>query len=153
MVRGGDAILIDFSSAGDGPLTADPAALEVSLMFGTDEDDTASSFNAWRAFVDQIYEDNVQSLHPPVLAEGKPSPFSWLRRSIRELRHILLGCNVGEMEAKIVLAAYLMRYARLGKDAMEKGDTIAFERHVFALAVAERIVLGLASTNPPHGGS
>jgi hypothetical protein len=152
MVRGGDAMLIDFSSAGDGPMTADPAALEVSLMFGTDEDDDANSFAAWREFTDQIYDGNVQSLHPPALSESKPGRFSWLRRSIRELRHILLGCNVGESEAKIVLAAYLMRYARLGADALKKGDTVAFERHAYALAVAERIMLGFSAMKPPKGG-
>jgi hypothetical protein len=148
MVRGGDAILIDFSSAGHGPLTADPAALEVSLIFGTDEDDTADSFKHWRDFTDQIYEGKVESLHPPVLSEGTPGPFSWLRRSIRELRHILLGCNVEAQEAKIVLAAYLMRYARLGEAALEKGDLVALERHVYALAIAERIVLGLGAPAP-----
>ena len=152
MVRGGDAILIDFSSVGNGPLTADPAALEVSLMFGTDEEDKADSFNEWRAFVDHIYEGNVRSLHPPALSESKPGHFSWLRRSIRELRHILLGCNVGELEAKLVLAAYLMRYARLGKGALEKGDLVAFDRHVYSLLVAERIVNGLPAIHPAKGG-
>jgi Phosphotransferase enzyme family len=152
MVRGGDAILIDFGSAGDGPLTADPAALEASLMFGTDDDDKPNSFNEWRAFADQVYDGDIQSLHPVALSEGHPGPFSWLRRSIRELRHILLGCNVKEREAKIVLAAYLMRYARLGKDALDRGDGVAFDRHAYALVVAERIIRGLANSSPSNGG-
>ncbi|TAL03637.1 MAG: hypothetical protein EPO07_05915 [Verrucomicrobia bacterium] len=153
MVRGGDAILIDFFSVGDGPLTADPAALEVSLMFGTDDEDKVDSIDEWRAFIDQIYDPRLQTLHPPALSEGKPGHFSWLRRSIRELRHILLGCNVDEREAKIVLAAYLIRYARLGKDALERGDTAAFDRHAYALVVAERIVAGLAGGGALKGSS
>jgi hypothetical protein len=153
MVRGGDAILIDFSSVGNGPLTADPAALEVSLMFGTDEADKEDSFNEWRKFTDQIYEGNVQTLHPPALSESKPGAFSWLRRSIRELRHILLGCKVEEQEAKIVLAAYLMRYARLGNEALKRGDKIAFDRHAYAVVVAERIVKGLPTGSALTGGS
>jgi len=52
MVRRGDSILIDFGSVADGPLTADPATLEVSLVFGTDAEDDASNFDEWKAFVD-----------------------------------------------------------------------------------------------------
>lgn len=147
MVRNGDAILIDFFSAGDGPLTADPAALEVSLMFGTDDEDEVNSFDAWKEFIDEIYSSNMNDLHPPALAESKPGPFSWLRRSIRELRHILLGCNVDEREAKLVLAAYLMRYARLGLEALNNPELkpLASDRHAYALVVAERIVASLSN--------
>ncbi|HWH60440.1 MAG TPA: phosphotransferase [Terriglobales bacterium] len=148
MVRGSDAILIDFSSSGDGPLTADPAALEVSLMFGTEGVDDADSFEGWRQFADEIYEGNVHTLHPPALSEGGADIFSWLRRSIRELRLILLGCNAPELEAKIVLATHLMRYARLGKYVMGNPNTAAFDRHAYALVVAERIVKGLAPISP-----
>jgi hypothetical protein len=147
MVRGGDAILIDFFSAGDGPLTADPAALEVSLMFGTDDEDDVASFEDWRTFVDHIYDAKVYTLHPPALAESQPGPSSWLRRSIRELRHILLGCSIQEQEAKLVLAAYLMRHARLGLESLNnsKLKPVAFDRHAYALVIAERIVTGLVA--------
>lgn len=120
-------------------------------MFGTDED-TSDSFKDWRAFADQIYDGNVESLHPAALSEGHPGPFFWLRRSIRELRHILLGCNVKEQEAKIVLAAYLMRYARLGKEAFDRGDTVASDRHAYALVIAERIIRGLTNGSLSNGG-
>jgi hypothetical protein len=155
MVRGGDAILIDFFSAGDGPLTADPAALEASLMFGTDDEDKVGSNDEWRAFVDQIYNAIMPTLHPPALAESKPGTFSWLRRSIRELRHILLGCNVDEKEAKLVLAAYLMRFARLGLESLKnpKVKPLAFDRHAYALVIAERIVASLSIVTTPKGGS
>jgi hypothetical protein len=147
MVRGGDAILIDFASAGNGPLTADPAALEVSLMFGTDEGDDDATFAEWRAFVDSIYEGNVPNLHPPALAESRPGAYSWLRRSIRELRHTLLGCNVTEAEAKIVLATYLIRFARLPADNFkdETLSELARSRQAYALVVAERIVDSLVT--------
>ncbi len=155
MVRGGDAILFDFSSASDGPLTADPAALEVSLMFGTDGDDEGNSFDTWQSFTDKIYHPTNLTLRPPALHEGRPGPYSWLRRSIRELRHILLGCEAGELEAKLVLAAYLMRYARLGLETLEnpKLKPLAFDRHAYALVVAERIVTNLGGGNAPKGNS
>jgi hypothetical protein len=142
MVRGGDAILIDFSSTNNTvPLTADPAALEVSLMFGTDEADTQECFEEWRAFIDEIYAPINLTLHPSALFERTPGAFSWLRRSLRELRHIILGCNAKEDEAKIVLAAYLLRYARLGLEHLPATlKDLAFDRHAYALVVAERIV-------------
>jgi hypothetical protein len=146
MVRGGDAIVIDFYSVENGPLTADPAALEVSLMFGKDEDDNGIAPEDWRAFVAQIYPPEPHSLHPPALSESQPGPFSWLRRSVRELRHILLACNMHEHEAKIILATYLIRFARLGKNALDEGDDVAFDRHAYALVVAERIAATLAPT-------
>lgn len=155
MVRGGDAILIDFSSASDGPLTADPAALEVSLIFGTDGDDEGNCFDEWQHFADKIYHPTNLTLHPPALQEGRPGPYSWLRRSIRELRHILLGCEARELEAKLVLAAYLMRYARLGLETLNnsKLKILALDRHAYALVVAERIVSGLLADSRPRGGS
>ena len=74
MVRGGDAILIDFSSASDGPLTADPAALEVSLIFGTDEDDKPECFQSG-VFVDEVYESGNLTLHPCRCWKENPDGF------------------------------------------------------------------------------
>jgi hypothetical protein len=144
MVRGGDAILIDFASTSHGPLTADPAALEVSLMFGTESFETKKLFREWRTFIDEIYGLEVTTLHPPALFETKPGRFSWLRRSLRELRHVLLACEGSGAEAKVVLAAYLMRYARLDIETLAnaKAKTLAFDRHCYALVVAEQIVKG-----------
>lgn len=145
MVRGGDAILIDFGSIMHGPLTGDPANLEVSLMFGTESSEKSKSFSSWKAFVDQIYSAPVPSLHPPALFESQPGPYSWLRRAIRELRHVLLGCEVSVEEAKITLAASLMRFARQDVEFLEEDDakTLAFDRHAYALVVAERVVNSL----------
>jgi len=143
MIRGGDAILIDFSSTDQGPLTADPAALEASLLFGTDEGDVPDSFDEWRSFLDEIYQTEPSfSLRPPILFESQPGRFSWLRRPLRELRHVLLGCDCDKAEAEIVLAAYLVRYARLPIEDLsdEKLKKLAFSRHAYALVIAERII-------------
>jgi hypothetical protein len=144
MVRGQDAILIDFSSAAKGPLTADPAALEASLIFGTDKFDAPDSFLEWRAFVDEMY-GSAETLRPPSLFGSRPTPYSWLRRALRELRHVLLACEADAEEAKIVLATYLMRYARLDVEGLPTDELreLALWRHAYALVIAERIVNGL----------
>jgi hypothetical protein len=144
MVRGSDAILIDFSSAAKGPLTGDPAALEVSLMFGTDKFDAPNSFPEWRGFVDEMYA-SAETLRPPALFGCRPTPYSWLRRALRELRHVLLACDAEAEEAKIVLATYLMRYARLDMEDLPTDELrdLALWRHAYALVIAERLVNGL----------
>ena len=153
MVRGGDAILIDFGSTSHGPLTADPATLEASLMFGTESWETKESFSEWRAFIDEIYGAEITSLHPPALFETEPGPFSWLRRSLRELRHVLLACEGSGEEAKVMLATYLMRYARLDIETLKEDDAkaLAFDRHCYALVVADRIVKGFTPAAASEG--
>jgi hypothetical protein len=124
-------------------------------MFGTDGDDEGNSFVEWQSFTDKIYHPTNLTMRPPALHEGRPGPYSWLRRSIRELRHILLGCEAGELEAKLVLAAYLMRYARLGLETLRnpKLKPLAFDRHAYALVVAERIITGLSNDKHLKGSS
>jgi len=136
MVRHRDAIVIDLFSAGFGPLTADPATLEVSLVFdGLPAD---GDFDAWRSFVDQLFV-SLPSLRPPI-PEAKPTNFSWLYRAVRELRHVLIGLDGVENEAAVVLAAYLMRYARLLQKPVSAPATTSEKRHAYALVIAERLL-------------
>jgi hypothetical protein len=146
MVRGKDAILIDFSAVKNGPLTADPATLEVSLVFGTDENDKPDAFNEWKKAVDEFY-DGVSIHEPPSLGTG-PGPFAWLCKAIREIRHVLLGCDCHQEEAAEVLAAYLLRFARLPADKFrsKKLSELARKRQAYALVVAERIVNSIVSS-------
>ncbi|MGH8102239.1 MAG: phosphotransferase, partial [Chthoniobacterales bacterium] len=145
MARGRDAIVIDFSNIKSGPITADPASLEVGLVFGTDEPDKLKEFDEWKAFVDEIY--GSVPIHKPPLPERNPGPVSWLRRAVREVRHVLLGCDCEQCEAAAVLAAFLLRFARLDVEISGTGvrNTLAVRKHAYALVVAER----LASEMPP----
>lgn len=138
MIRGNDAIVIDFSKAGDGPLTADPSTLEVSLCFSTDK---YENFCQWRKFIDQVYGDNCANLHPSPLYDLTPHPWSWLRKSLRELRHVLVGCHEQIQEARAVLATYLLRFARLKLEQDPSGalGELALKRHSYALVIAERL--------------
>ena len=142
MVRGKDAILIDFSSVQNGPLAADPAALEVSLVFSIDDNDRLKQFGEWKKFVNEIYKGNPTHQLPS--AEKKPGSFSWLRKAIREIRHVLLGCDYKQKETTAILATYLIRFARLPledcKNSLKRLDLL---HHAYALVVAERIVKSL----------
>jgi len=145
MVRGRDAILIDFSAVKNGPLTADPATLEVSLVFGTDNDDKLGEFEEWKKAVDEFY-DGVPLHEPPSLGIG-PGPFAWLYRALRGIRHVLLGCDCKQEEAAAVLAAYLLRFGRLKPEKFEdaKLTRLAEFRQAYALVIAERIVESLVA--------
>lgn len=144
MVRGKDAIVIDFSAVKRGPITADPATLEVGLVFGTDGGDELKDFAEWKLFVDEIYQG--VPIHKPPLPESSPGPFSWLRQAVREVRHILLGCDCEQCETAAVLATYLLRFARLGVEISGgPANKLAALRHSYALVVAERLV----TTMPP----
>ena len=148
MVRGKDAIVIDFSAVKRGPITADPATLEVGLVFGTDKRDQLKQFDDWKSFVDEIY--NTFPVHQPPLPETTPGPFSWLRRAVREVRHVLLGCDCEQCETSAVLATYLLRFARLPVEgnAASPMRKLAVLRHSYALVVAERLVAALPLCKP-----
>jgi hypothetical protein len=147
MVRRGDAILIDLGSVANGPLTADPATLEVSLVFGTDKNE-GFTFDDWKLFVDDVYSGipDIRPLSP----EMHPTQFTWLRHALRELRHILFGCDCHNNEAALVLASYLLRFGRLdleelsdpklSKKSVRELRDLATSRHAYALVIAERIV-------------
>jgi len=59
------------------------------------------------------------------------------------------------MEAQVMLAAYLMRYARLDIETLDEDSakTLAFDRHCYALVVAERIVKGFTTEAPNEGAA
>jgi hypothetical protein len=138
MVRNRDAIIIDFGSMGPfGPLYADPAILEVSLVFGTDNHDDPNSFNTWRKFVDYIFLD---PLNPP-LPKGDFPQFAWLHKAVRELRHVVACCGVEEQEALTILAGCLLRYGRNPplKLASKQLDSLAESRRAYGLVVAYKI--------------
>jgi hypothetical protein len=143
MVRGKDAILIDFSAVRHGPISADVATLEVSLVFGTDLMDKWEDFDSWKNLVDEIYQGVSQ--HQPPMAEKAPNSHSWLRRATREIHHIAICCQCEAVERKAVLAAYLIRFARKKSEQFENQHLtkLALYRHAYALVVAERIIQSL----------
>lgn len=150
-VRGKDAILIDFSAIEDGPLTADPATLEVSLVFGTDEADKLAELDEWKSAVDEIYSG--RSFHEPPSLGTDFGPFAWLYKAVREIRHVLLGCDCRQEEAAAILAAFLLRFARLPTDTFKDGSLsqLALSRQSYALVIADRIAAKLEATHIKTG--
>jgi len=138
MVRHRDAIVIDFASMKEfGPLGADPAILEVSLVFGTDDQDDSGCFGAWCGFVDSLY---LNPLRPP-LSQGHYPQFGWLLRAVRELRQTVASCEFGIKEALIVLAGCMLRYARHPADSFAdtRLNALAKNRRAYALVIAYRL--------------
>jgi len=138
MARGSDAILIDMGSIDDGPLTADPATLEVSVIFRTDEFDRAKDFADWRKFVDEAYRS--LPLRPPH-PDAESNVEIWLRRAMRDMRFVLMGYDCHDTEAAIVVACHLLRFGRLPiENCPPKLSSLAMSRHAYALVIAERII-------------
>jgi hypothetical protein len=140
MVRNRDAIVIDFGSMHDfGPITADPAFLEVSLVFGTDDKDDPHAFWDWKDFVDELFIKK-SALRPPV-HDAEHFRFAWLRKAVREVRHIASCCEIEPDEALIVLAGCLLRYGRLSIVELPNPGFVELseDRRAYALVVAERI--------------
>lgn len=145
MVRHRDAIVIDFGSLDLGPITADPAFLEVSLIFDVDDEDDPSAFEPWKELVDALFGEPLQ---PPV-HDAEHMRFAWLREAVRELRHVVSCCGAERNEALIVLAGCLLRYARLSRFESLKPELIKLseDRRAYALVVAERIASMLGATD------
>jgi hypothetical protein len=62
------------------------------------------------------------------------------------VKHILLACEGSDQEAKVVLAACLMRFSRQKIETLTNAEAVdlANNRHCYALVVAERIVKGFS---------
>lgn len=147
MVRNHDAIVIDFGSMRDfGPITADPSILEVSLLFGTDASDDPAEFEEWKSLVDDLTAD---PLRPPV-HDIKHFRLAWLRKAVRELRHIGSCCEIEPNEGLIVFAGCLLRFGRLS--IMEFPDPARVElseaRRAYALVIADRICSKIKHADP-----
>jgi len=138
MVRNGQGILIDMGSIREGPLTADPATLEASLVFRTYESDAFGDFESWRTFVDSLYQPFPIRPPNPDAERGK---YTWLRHAVRDVRLMLLGYDCHDTEAAIVVACHLLRFARLPIENCPSGlSELAISRHAYALVTAERII-------------
>lgn len=138
MVRHKDSIVIDFGSMRhEGPLTADPAALEASIAFGTRKDESPNDQKEWFKFIDQIYQNPLEL----PIATADHFPYAWVNRAIREVRHIVHCCGVSDSEVLLVLAASLLRYARFTKPSFNDLQLlrISEERKAYALVKAQQV--------------
>ena len=133
-VRRGDAILIDFYSAKQGPVVADIAHLETSIVFATPPDYVDPIQNGpWRQTVDQLY-------NPPTVSDvlGPPpdnTPLPWLWNCVRQLRGEVPAVRSCETEYVSALAVYLLPAV----DVSSGGRSRHVQTRIF-LRVEERLV-------------
>lgn len=135
-VRNLDAILIDFYSARQGPLMADPACLEVSLSIGMDNHDKDDA--GWSRVMHSLYRLDYVNAVPPLAQE--PSPREWLWTCVRQIRLNALAMQVDDLEYAIALALYLMRWATF-QEKHSLPDEHDEYRKAHAYVLAERLIL------------
>jgi hypothetical protein len=131
------ASLIDFTSVQQGPLVADPAALDVSLVMSARKIRGAD----WETFVLKAYAlEALLKVPPPVNSKDSSAAF-W--SYIRLIRHIGLGDQLSETEYATAVALYLLRHASFYPDSDEEPS-----RRPFAYLLAEKLSVTLSSVTP-----
>jgi hypothetical protein len=143
--RRGEAILIDFNSARfSGPLVADPASLEVSLVFEMDSTDADNE--GWRELAHNLYESQYLHRAPPPPKE--PAAREWMWACVRQIRLIALESQETDREYHYALIWYLLRRAAFrNENARDK-----FRRD-FAYYLACRLVASLEEVLRSSEGS
>jgi hypothetical protein len=115
--RRGEAILIDFNSTQySGPLVADPASLEVSIVFEVDPPDrntdkvvTDNDNERWMADVENLYSREFLFRAPP--PPSQPGPREWMWACVRQIRLIALESQTNDCEYHFALIMHLLRRA------------------------------------------
>lgn len=138
MVRGAEAILIDFASVWDKkkPLVADLACLETGMCFTVAPEDCikgpskAKAFEQWCAAIDDLFSLSCLMRVPP---QQEPTGMSWLRDACRQTRTLAAQLEATPAAYGAALALYLLRRARLGGAKNSKIEA-------YALLTAERII-------------
>jgi Putative homoserine kinase type II (protein kinase fold) len=132
-VRGRDTILIDFQKVRLGPLVADPACLEVNLVFRASKDDTN---DGWHETVDRLYSIDLLRSPPPPAAS--PSRREWMWTAVRQIRMMALPTQIEPWEYQLTLALFLFRRSR--QSTISELDV---ERAAYAYVMAERLLQNL----------
>jgi hypothetical protein len=129
-VRNSDAILIDFNSTRPGPIVADPASLEVALVFSAGKDDDNIG---WQKMVDTLFESRYFEQAPSPATQ--PLPREWLWNCVRQIRLFALSMQTTRFEYAAALGVYLLRFS------MFKADHAAEEfRRAYAYVLAENLL-------------
>lgn len=131
-VAGQDAILIDFTRADSGPLAADPASLDVSVVLDT----TSVSDGEWERLASSLYSmEQLRRVPPPAAPED---PFAHIVDAVRFIRQVMVPDALSPLEYPTAVALQLLRKASYQDETAD-----GFPRRAFAYALAERLVLQL----------
>lgn len=132
-IAGADAILIDFASVDYGPLTVDPAALDVSLMMDT----CLATDGDWIRLADEVYE--LPALRAPAVPPRPERDAANLLDALHYIRQTAFAVQFSDLEYPVVVALQLLRKASYGGDGAE-----GQRRRVHAYRLADRIIGQLA---------
>jgi hypothetical protein len=142
-VRNGDAILIDLGSAREGPISGDPACLEVALAMEVRRSDLKTDSAEWTNDVDRLFgPDDFLKAQLPIEADT-----TWKHRvnaigKVRVLARAAQTCETGYQSA---VAMYLLRRSMHqpefeGHPDRERLQEIDAYRRAYALVLADRLV-------------
>ncbi|RTM15383.1 MAG: hypothetical protein EKK33_02130 [Bradyrhizobiaceae bacterium] len=132
-VAGSDAILLDFASVDQGPLTVDPATLDVSLMLDT----RLISGEEWRRVASETY--TVDALTAPSVPPRPENPCANLLDALQYVRQMAFGVQLTPYEYPCMIALQLLR-----KSSYRGSDDEQDERRVFAYWLADRLITDVA---------
>ena len=142
LVRGSDAILIDFMHADMRPLVADPAALEVFVVFELPESSAKGKKKddrEWASVIDRLYaREHLNRIPPPAI---EPSAGDWFWNTVRQIRLSTITGNESLCAYFIALCCFMLRWARY--DAENAHDEF---RRTHAYVVADRLARELERT-------
>jgi hypothetical protein len=123
-VRKTDAIVIDFKAHGYGPLIADAASLEASLlvegfdegkkyvrkdMSGDELEELDRDIKEWLTTIRSLY-DHVP-LQELLIHPNPKNPSCWFHACVRQIRHFAHQMESGECQYAAILAVELLRKA------------------------------------------
>jgi Ternary complex associated domain 9 len=112
-IAGADAILIDFASVDYGPLTVDPAALDVSLMMDT----RLVAGDDWMRLADEVYE--LKALRAPAVPPRPERDAANLLDALHYIRQTAFTVQFSDVEYPVVVALQLLRKASYDGDDAE----------------------------------
>jgi hypothetical protein len=125
LVRGTDAIVIDFPNCEHGPILTDLATLDVSIAFHSiqrNEDVASDELDAWIKFVSAIFScQNICGM-PPRREGYEVYAKQW--SCIRQIRRLALSEQVNPIEYGICLAFELLRRSMF-VDHLQVGTAVA----------------------------
>lgn len=138
-VAGHEAIMLDFASIENGPLTVDPAALDVSLMIDT----RIVNGDDWIKVAEEAYK--VEALMAPAIPPRPEDPSANLLDAIQYVRQMAFSVQLTPYEYPCVIALQLLRKASYGGTGQEQD-----RRRRFAYRLADRIIKDIARRMPAH---
>jgi hypothetical protein len=128
-ISGSDAILIDFASIAYGPLTTDPAALDVSLVMDTE----VVTSDKWTELADTVFR--LPSLRAPIAPPRPENPCANLLDALHYIRQTAFETQFDWIEYPMVVALQLLR-----KASYQNNDPEHEARRKHAYALAHRLI-------------